>query len=169
MAGESPTPETVTHSSVKELESRLSVSLPEDFALFLHQAWDIHQIGCYVFSNQGESYAVQILRNNAPFGIPDNHLLLNWWGIGHRPENWLLVAGTDGWAILLDCVSGSVWAYRRSEAFEQREQVASSFLLFVQGAGTCVYAGVDTFDEHFYQEVGHAAGAAADGSFWLFP
>lgn len=59
-----------------------------------------------------------------------------WWGDGDRPRNYLLIAQSDGYLILLNTQTEEVLAFLRSESFDKAQLIANKFDLFFRAAAT---------------------------------
>ena len=90
--------------SITEFEQAMGVVLPTSLREFLRQ----YQVDDFSMANvqfgQGEAYLNHVLVMN------HSDALYPWWQDKMRPVNQLLMAGTDGYELILDVYTGAVWA-----------------------------------------------------------
>ena len=90
--------------SFTEFEQAMGVVLPTSFRQFLRQ----YQVDDFSMANvqfgQGDAYLHHV------FALNHADALCPWWQGKMRPVNQLLMAVTDGYALILDVNTGAVWA-----------------------------------------------------------
>ena len=90
--------------SIAEFEQAMGLSLPTSFRGFLnHYQVDDFSVANVQFG-QGEAYLHHV------FAMNHADALCPWWQDEMRPVNQLLIAVTDGYALVLDVSMGAVWA-----------------------------------------------------------
>jgi len=142
------------------LERKLEVRFPKTFSdLVREYNFGDLALGGVFFGNT-ERYDDFLLSIN---GTPD----IPWWGSGVRPFHWLLVAGTDGFVILLNVTSGQVFAYSRHSDWRSREFIACDFELFVRGAGTLALAQNVSDENALHKQPCQFCGGDEGSKFWL--
>ncbi|MCP4527457.1 MAG: SMI1/KNR4 family protein [Aestuariibacter sp.] len=116
--------------SESDLITALNIQLPESFKkLILKYDFGELNIGG-VFWGQKGNYIEFLKSSNMPGASPA------WWGQGVRPQNHLMIAGTDGYVLLLDILNGNIVAYLRTENWTENRRIADTFKQLVCGAGT---------------------------------
>lgn len=93
----------------------------------------------------------------------------SWWGIGKRPKNHLMIAGTDGYVLWQDQFTGKVYVFLRSESHEASSQIALDFTLLVRAAGTIFFERRKTEDPgNLGINIANECGAVDNGGkqFW---
>ncbi|WOO42625.1 SMI1/KNR4 family protein [Rubellicoccus peritrichatus] len=90
-----------------------------------------------------------------------------WWGNGERPSSVIMIGGTDGYVLLLDCSNGEIDAFRRGEDYTSKKLIAANFELLVRGAGT-VHFGRKKADDKasFGNNVSSLCNAENEITFW---
>jgi hypothetical protein len=142
------------------LERKLEVRFPKPFSdLIREYNFGDLALGGVFFGNT-ERYDDFLLRVNGKPEFP-------WWGSGVRPLNWLLVAGTDGFVILLDVTSGQVFAFSRASDWRTRELIACDFERFVRGAGTLVLVQKISDETTLHKQLCQFCGVDEGSRFWL--
>ena len=90
--------------SITEFEHAMGLNLPTSLREFLR----LYQVDDFAMANvqfgQGEAYLHQV------FAMNQQDALCPWWQGKMRPVNQLLMALTDGYALILDVNTGAVWA-----------------------------------------------------------
>ena len=126
---------TLSDSELKYVESTLEISLPNDFyQMVLKYEFGGLIIGSLTFGYP-QKYSQTLIDDN------DEDLDYPWWGTNNkRPMNFLRVAGTDGWVVLLDTNTGKLYAFLRTSIWERHEFIAPDFNLFVCAMGTIYLA-----------------------------
>lgn len=90
-----------------------------------------------------------------------------WWGTGEKPENLLLIGGTDGYVILLDCSDGCVKAYLRSSVWQDADEISQDFGLFFRGVGTAYLKKSEVRNsEVFAENLVGSGGSEKNVVFW---
>lgn len=128
-------------SEVETLETQIGSNFPEDFraALLRFEFGDLNIGG--VFFGQAGSYE-EFLKNSNLMNLPGC-----WWGSEDRQKELIMIAGTDSYVILLDCVSGNVFCFPRGQDWNSMTLVACDFQLFLQGAGTIFFKRKNSDDK----------------------
>ena len=124
--------------SITEFEHTLGVVLPISFRQFLSQ----YQVDDFSMANvqfgQGEAYLHHV------FTMNHQDTLCPWWQGKMRPVNQLLMALTDGYALILDASTGAVWALEQENS--GMDLVAHDFESFFRVLAT-VYLSEVGLDE----------------------
>ncbi len=158
-AGMELRPSDLSRAEFEEIERVLGRGLPSDF-LQLALTYDLggFELGGVVFGD-GSDFATFLLRQ-----ITDPQAT---WGTSVRPPDLLLVGGTDGYLILLDCYDGRVMACLRDARVDERRVVASDFSKFFRGLAT-LFLEEDVPDpDAFARELAAATGSDPGADFWL--
>jgi hypothetical protein len=142
-----------------EIETALGRSLPAEFRR-VASTYDLGglELGGVVFGD--ESAFAQFLRQQ----ITDPETT---WGPSGRPSDLLLLGGSDGYLILLDCSSGKVSAHERDSSPADQRVVASDFAMFFQGLATLFLEEDVTDAEVLATEIAAATGSDPESRFWL--
>ena len=123
----------VQPEDIERLERQLNVVLPEEFRSML-QRFDFGRftIGAIAFCNTGDylSWTIENNRDDLTNDYP-------WWGSGKRPSELLLVANSDPYAVLANCSTGVISAFKHGASWsDDAIVVADNFAQFVRGLGT---------------------------------
>ena len=82
------------------------------------------------------------------------------------PPGLLLLGGSDGYLISLDCSTGEAFACLRDASIQERQVVASDFARFFRGLATLfLEEGIRDPDE-FARELAAATGSDSSTQFW---
>jgi hypothetical protein len=153
-------PSVLHVQDVIAIERRFRVKLPESFKnLILKYEFGTFALGGIFFGNV-RRYDDFLLKMNLTPEHP-------WWGKGERPSNWLLVAGTDGYVVLLEVDTGTLSAYLRDESWEQSQQIAADFELFIRASGTAFLTQDISDTQMFAIALIKEAGGSEASNFWL--
>ena len=124
--------------NITEFEQAMGVVLPTSF----HQFLRLYQVDDFSMANvqfgQGEAYLHHVFAMNHP------DTLCPWWQGKMRPVNQLLIALTDGYALILDNNTGAVWALEQENS--GMDLVAHDFEDFFRALAT-VYLSEVGLDE----------------------
>ena len=124
--------------SLTDFEQVMGLSLPTSFRGFLNH----YQVDDFAMANvqfgQGEAYLHHVFALNHP------DALCPWWQGEMRPVNQLLMALTDGYALILDVNTGAVWALDQDNS--GMDLVAHDFEDFFRALAT-VYLSEVGLDE----------------------
>ena len=124
--------------SLTEFEQVMGLSLPTSFRGFLnHYQVDDFSVANVQFG-QGEVYLHHV------FAMNHADALCPWWQGKMRPVNQLLIAVTDGYALVLDIGTGAVWALDNEDS--TMDLVAHDFEDFFCALAT-VYLSAVGLDE----------------------
>ena len=124
--------------SLTEFEQVMGLSLPTSFRQFLnHYQVDDFSVANVQFG-QGEVYLHHV------FAMNHADALCPWWQGKMRPVNQLLIAVTDGYALVLDIGTGAVWALDNEDS--TMDLVAHDFEDFFCALAT-VYLSAVGLDE----------------------
>lgn len=128
----------VTEDALVHFESSLGVTLPQVFRESI-KAFDFGRltIGPVAFSNTGD-YLGDVSKLNTT---------VRWWGNGARPANFLMVANSDPYAILLAIDTGAVWTMDREQGCEKAACVAESFEAYLRAIGTIMLRRNETTEK----------------------
>jgi hypothetical protein len=114
---------------VTYVESALGVILPSAFRETIKSLnFDNLTIGPIAFCNSGD-YAAQLVKLNTS---------IHWWGEGLRPAEWLMVANSDPYAILLRISTGAIWVMDPERGLGAAVCVAADFAAYLRGVGTVI-------------------------------
>ena len=148
----------LTSQDLNALETALGLKLPTALRKL---------IGTYNFGNL--SFAGVFFGNSKRY---DQFLLkMNenpeypWWGHGVRPAGHLLVAGTDGYVLIVE-PDGSISAYLRDEDWSHRGRVATDFELVLRACGTLFFEKSPRNPLVIAKEIAELAGGDPNASFW---
>lgn len=148
--------------TLKQVEAILKTKLPESFQQIILQ-YDCGDLtlGGVWFGNK-ENYAEYLVKNNIK-----QETVLRWWGIGERPYNYLLIAGSDGYVILLNTETAQIMAYARWQSYQDSKLIASDFTIFFQAAAT-IYIRNRTGDnsKDILMKISEIVGSTTDSEFW---
>jgi SMI1-KNR4 cell-wall len=144
------------------LENSLGIKLPESFKniALKYDLGDLTLGGIWFGSN--ENYAKYILRENSKARN------LVWWGTGDRPVNYLLVANSDGYLILLNTQTEEILAFSRSDSYDKAQLIANSFDLFLRAAAT-IYISArrrNNNTEELLTSITKLLGCSINSDFW---
>jgi hypothetical protein len=119
---------------IAHLKNILKTNIPESF-LEIIQQYDFGDfaLGDVNFDDK-KNYTEFLIKWNT--GINPNLYGHYWWGTGERPSNYLLIADSDGFMILLDTETEKILAYARTESYRESKTIAANFSLFVRAAAT---------------------------------
>jgi len=125
--------------AIEHAESALATAFPDDFRDLIARFDFGHlTIGPIVFGTSGD-YLAEIVELNEK---------TRWWGHGERPNNRLMIANSDPFAILLEAGSGFVYALDPDLGPQRSRKIADSFTSFLQGVGTIVLMRQQLEDRH---------------------
>ncbi len=147
--------------------AELGVRFPESFKemILLYDFGEL-DIGGVFFGQKGDY--LEFLRSaNAPDVDPAWRLDPVWWGSGVRPRDYLMIAGTDGYVVLLNITDGSIAVYLRTEDWSAHKRIADNFELLLRGAGTVDFGRSAAIDKRaFGEEVAGKCGVNVYSKFW---
>lgn len=152
----------LSRDDIRDLESKLSLHLPESFRLVATK-FNLGSltIGPTVFGSSG-LYAVDLLALNSQ---PDTQ----WWGGGGRPEALLMIANSDPFEVILDCSTGEILALQHGRQLNETSIVARNLELYLRGLGT-VFVGrqAEPDSRDLGRMVGLQVGSSPEGlEYWL--
>jgi hypothetical protein len=158
-AGMELRPSSLPAAEIDKIEAALERSLPDAFRR-IALTYDLSglELGGVLFGDES-AFSTFLLRQ-----ITDPNTT---WGQSGRPRDLLLLGGSDGYLILLDCVGGKVWACLRDASIEERQVVASDFVKFFRGLATLFLAEDVRDAEALARQVAEATGSDPHGGFWL--
>lgn len=153
---------TIGQSEIDTLSSELGVTLPSSFLSML-TAYDFGELNVGgIFFGQTGSYTDFLRSNNTGENLAS-------WSGGHDSisSGLLMIGGTDGYILLLNCNLGEVYAFSRGCDLSTKRCVAANFEKLIQGAGTIHFGRKKTENKAALGEtVGEACGEAMPISFW---
>ena len=141
------------------LHLKLEIKLPRAFRESI-KAFDFGRltIGPVAFCNTGD-YLSDVSKLNTT---------ARWWGNGTRPTNFLMVANSDPYAILLAIDTGAVWAMDPEQGYEKAACVAENFEAYLRAIGTIMLRHNDTTDKNLLaREVARDVGDVGLG-YWEY-
>ncbi|WP_289997894.1 SMI1/KNR4 family protein [Photorhabdus laumondii] len=123
--------------NVEILEKKLNVIFPKEFLSFIKD-YDLDNLslGNISFGN-GSDYLEMIVNINSESAF--NH----WWIGENRPKEFIVIAISDPYTILLNTITGEVFVMTSESSMDDFEQVSTSFELFIRGVGT-IFLGKET-------------------------
>lgn len=148
-------------SAIQQLQEIFKIRLPQLFAniLMIYDFGDL-TLGGITFGYH-ENYVEYLIKRNI-----EREGFLNWWGIDSRPYNYLAIADSDGFVILLNTETGEIASYERINSYLNAQVIASDFMLFLQAAAS-IYIWRKTGE---YQEslidIPRLIGSVANNYFW---
>ncbi|MFT0212768.1 hypothetical protein VQ643_09140 [Pseudomonas sp. F1_0610] len=123
-------------SAIKQqVLKQLAVTLPKDFQQFADD-YDLadFSLGPFCFGYQKEksywSYLLAINTVDAFGGC--------WWDTVERPAEWLVIALSDPYAVLINCTTEAIYALDSELGLSKALMLAPDFMSFFQAAG-CQY------------------------------
>ncbi|ANF96468.1 SMI1/KNR4 family protein [Paenibacillus bovis] len=123
-------------AQVRQLEQQLGMSLPADFADFVH-AYDLDNFGlCNVTFGTENDYVKWVLDINTTSGFD------RWWSGSERPAALICIALSDPYTLLLNLQTNEVYAMTSETQDGEWQRVASHFSLFIRGLGTAYLESV---------------------------
>ncbi|SRR5258705_149743 len=148
-----------TEQELNSLETALTCRFPQSFRqLVLQYDFGDLTLGGVVFGTTGD-YGSYLRQNNLNSDFP-------WWRQGKRPP-YIVVAGTDGYEILISLTTGEICAFLRTEEWTNNQRIAKDFELFVRGSGTVYLARKTAGDKRdFGIKVSREVGGITDYPFW---
>jgi len=151
-------PSTLSREQLGEVERALGRNLPDHFVqIALTYELGGLELGGVVFGDETD-FSTFLLRQIAQ---PQAS-----WGALARPPELLLLGGSDGYLIMLDCSDGKVLACLRDAALEDRRVVASDFSKFFRGLATLFLEDEVSDPDAFAGELAAATGSDPQGEFW---
>ncbi|MEG0279539.1 MAG: nuclease [Morganella sp. (in: enterobacteria)] len=116
--------------NVKLSESKLNISFSEGFVSFL-SAYNLDNFSLFNISfGSGYDYLDMLVEINSE----DN--FNKWWVGGKRPTEYIVIAISDPYTILLNTITGQIFSMTSESSMDDLEQIASDFLFFFRGIGT---------------------------------
>lgn len=108
-------------SPIKSTEKLISTNFPNGFRELIAK-FDFGNltIGPIVFCSSGD-YLAELVELN---------LNAMWWGGGQQPENIIMIANSDPFAILLNTNSGSVYAFDSETGWKKSKKISADFFGF---------------------------------------
>ncbi|MGY3231222.1 hypothetical protein ACVWWJ_002706 [Luteibacter sp. HA06] len=114
---------------VVHAESVLGVSFPRAFREAIKLlSFEHFTIGPVAFCYTGD-YLAEMMRLN---------ISVHWWGEGPRPAEWLMVANSDPYAILISIDTGAIWVMDPERGSREAVCVAPDFDIYLRGVGTVI-------------------------------
>ena len=148
-------------NTLKQLESTLKTSLPETFkeVILKYDCGDL-TLGGVTFGYQ-DNYAEYLIKRNI-----EGEGFLSWWGLDTRPSEYLSIADSDGFMILINTKTGQILAYERIGPYSEAQVVASNFKLFLQAAGTIYIKLRAGESKENLINIPNCIGSFASNNFW---
>ena len=152
--------------NLSQIESSLRINLPNIFkkTILKYDFGDL-TLGDVWFGSK-ENYAEYLIKVNTHQIKEKEVCFASWWGSDERPENYIMVAESDGFIVLLDTETEKILGYPRTKSYEFSEVLASNFENFVRAIAT-VYISVqnETTDKTLI-EIPSMLGSSINNSFW---
>jgi hypothetical protein len=122
----------LSFDKITHLKNIFKTNIPESFLKIIQQ-YDFGDLtlGDVGFGSE-ENYTEFLIKWNTRI----NSYGYYWWGTGERPFNYLSIANSDGFMILLDTETEKILAYDRTESYQESKTIAANFSLFVRAAAT---------------------------------
>lgn len=154
-------PSRRTEAEVLELEREVQAEFASSFRSMLLR-YDLGGMNVGgVFIGHSDSYEDDLVWGNSC-----KHPV-RWWDPGVRPDGLLMVAGSDGYVILMEGGTGAISAFRRDARWTSRLRIASNFEMLLRAAGTTYLTRKAAADKRTLgRDVGEACGADATSAFW---
>lgn len=148
-------------SQLQDVETALETNLPDSFKRMV-RAYDFGDLTVGgVFFGQTGIYAKFLLEQNG------GHREHPWWGAAARPERYLMIAGSDGYVILLHSDDGKISAYLRAGRWSENAVISADFEVFLRACGTVYLKRPQTRDRaEFVESIVRSAGGATESKFW---
>jgi hypothetical protein len=159
----------LNYQSLERLKCELKIiSIPEEFKqLILEYDFGDLTLGSISFGYK-ENYIDFLIKHNT-FFKKDEITKVNfpiWWKKGERPSNYLAIADSDGYIILLDTETGQILAFSRIESYQDAQLICSNFKLFFQAAAT-IYIRLRTDEnKELLVDIPNFIGSVANNNFW---
>lgn len=155
----------IPSSRLRLCEKQLGVTFPESFVKNVtHFDFGRFTVGPVAFCNTGDYFAWLTTINDtmATHGYP-------WWGSGERPSEFVMIANSDPYAILLNTKVGNVLALLHGESWrDSGMNVATDFEYFVRGLGTVMLErNSEGRNKQLANDVALAVGVQPGNAFWL--
>jgi hypothetical protein len=152
-------PSSLDEQQLADIESALGRTVPAEFRE-IASTYDLAglELGGVVFGDESEF--AEFLRNQ--IAEPEAT-----WGPSGRPPDLLLLGGSDGYLVLLDCSTGEVSAHLRDAPPAERRVVAADFGIFFRALATLFLEEDITDADVLASQVATAAGSDPGGTFWL--
>lgn len=116
---------------IKNAESILNVSFPTDFKKIITE----YNFGNLAINNiefgHNEEYIQRLIDINTATNGWDK-----WWNTEIRPENFIVIATSDPYTILLDCSDGKIYAILSDDNDITTSLASINFELFIRSLGT---------------------------------
>lgn len=154
----------VQQEDIDRVQEQLNAVLPEDFQSVLRQ-FDLGSftIGPIAFCNTGDylSWTIDNNRDGSANEYP-------WWGSETRPSDVLLIANSDPYAVLLNCVTGAVSVLEHGTSWSDGSIVVAENLEgFLRGLGTVFLKRSDEGDNSaLADDVSIEVGGGRGNVFW---
>lgn len=112
------------------LEQTLTLSLPDDFTSFI-SLYNLDNFSLFNISfGCGEDYLERLFMLN---GFNE---FTQWWIGDKRPENIIVIALSDPYTILLNTLTGNIFAMTSESSMDSFEHIAVNFFAFFRAVAT---------------------------------
>nr|WP_216654563.1 SMI1/KNR4 family protein [Providencia stuartii] len=116
--------------NLKSSEELLNITFPEKFSSFL-DSYNLDNFSlCNISFGNGSDYL------NMLVSINDRDNVNKWWTGKNRPAEFIVIAISDPYTIILNVNTGEVFSMTNESSMDDFEQIASNFILFFRGLGT---------------------------------
>jgi hypothetical protein len=158
-AGMQLRPSPLSRGQLQAVEGALGRDLP-DHLLQIALTYDLGglELGGVVFGDETD-FSTFLIRQITQPQVS--------WGALVRPPELLLLGGSEGYLIMLDCFNGKVLACLRDAPLAERRVVASDFSKFFRGLATLFLEDEVADPDAFAGELARATGGDPEGDFWL--
>lgn len=128
---------SVLEENINNLEFTLQLKLPQSFKeVILKYDFGHLILGQVTFGSTEDNYVQYLKSKNVKQDNAQKHLIFYWWGEGERPKDFIMIATTDGYIILLNVKTGNIHAFSRIKRWVENELVSTNFELFLCAIGT---------------------------------
>jgi SMI1-KNR4 cell-wall len=154
--------------SVEKVEAILKVKFPDSFKQTILQ-YDFGDLALGgVWFGRKANYAEYLIKENTCH-TKDKKIgsyFATWWGGGERPSNYLSIADSDGYIILLNIETGKIMACDRTESYQEAKLIASDLRIFLQAIATVYIRLMTDKNKDLLIDIPRVVGSVADNEFW---
>ena len=149
----------ISHYELEKLENEIGAVLPVKFKEIISNFnFSELTIGPIAFCSTGD-YAKELYELNTK---------INWWRGSERPDNLLMIANSDPYAILIDTNTGKILAFDQEQGWRNAMDIAENFEKFVRGIGTAFFLRLGEQDKELITRQIMTDTGAQERKFWEF-
>lgn len=127
-------------NNLSKLEQNLDVELKDTFLSFVMEYnLDNFSLGNISFGSGGDYFEKLIYLN-------EGNGFNNWWNGQSRPKSMIIIALSDPYTILLNTVTGKIYAITSEPGINDEKSVADNFELFIRVAGSLFLKKISSQD-----------------------